>query len=195
LHIVGGEEYEKIKQLIWRYRHSEQQVFPILRLGRPLLHYTGLNNMPDDYGKIIADWRAQLEPKDASEAVVIMGHGGVHPGNTAYAAFQMKLAEAGLDRTFIYTVEGFPSLAYVIKKLQAAKIQKVSLKPFLLTSGDHVHEDMAGEDESSTKNQLMNAGFSVSVSFAGLGSYETIQQLYVEHVQDMIDCAAHCRLR
>ncbi|EIW16139.1 anaerobic cobalt chelatase, partial [Pelosinus fermentans B4] len=87
-------------------------------IGRPLLYYTGQEDRPDDYVEAIEALTAQLPKVENQEAIVFMGHGGVHPANTAYAALQMKMEEAGLNHIFVYTVEGFPPLESVIAKLK-----------------------------------------------------------------------------
>lgn len=185
LHVVAGEEYDKVKRLVVHYAHAG--MFERLRLGRPLLYFMGQEDQADDYLAAIEAVATELPKPGNEDAVVFMGHGGLHPANAAYAALQFKFEQAGLDRTYIYTVEGFPSLDNVIEKLNGNKVKKVLLVPFMLVAGDHVQNDMAGQDDDSAKSQLEQAGFHVDVYLRGLGESPLIQDLYVQHLQDAIN--------
>lgn len=184
LHVVVGEEYDKVKKIVVHCAHNKS--FQKINIGRPLLYYTGQEDRPDDYLSAIEAIEGQLPKLDHQEAVVFMGHGGVHPGNTAYAALQMKLEDAGLERVFVYTVEGYPILENVIQKLKKQGIKKVTLMPFMLVAGDHVKNDMAGDEEDSARSQLLKAGFEVNAYLHGLGENPKIQDLYVKHLNDAI---------
>lgn len=183
LYVAAAEEYEKLRKVSVHWAHAK--VFDRIIMGRPLLYYTGLKHKPDDYQ--IAIKAIQLPKLREQEAIVIMGHGGVHPGNTAYAALQIKLEDAGFTNVFIYTVEGFPSLDKIIEKLKDKKVKHVTLMPFMLVAGDHATKDMAGDDEDSAKSQLHKAGFNVDLYFHALGANLAIQDIYVQHLQDVID--------
>jgi sirohydrochlorin cobaltochelatase len=183
LHVIAGEEYEKIEKLVFQY----EKAFDKIRLGRPLLYHIGPEGHPDDYVEAIRAVERQLPELGSREALVFMGHGGVHPANGAYAVLQLKLEEAGWRKLFVYTVEGFPSLQYVMEKLKRHKVEKVALMPFMLVAGDHANNDMAGEEADSAKSCLMAAGFSVEVYLCGLGENEKIQDIYISHLQDSME--------
>ncbi len=185
LHVVAGEEYDKVKRLVVHFAHA--QAFDKIKLGRPLLYFMGQDEQPDDYLAAINAMAQQFPSFNNADALVLMGHGGAHPANAAYAALQLKLEQAGLDGIYVYTVEGFPSLENVIAKLKANQAGKVLLAPFMLVAGDHAQNDMAGDDEDSAKSQLEQAGFSVEVYLRGLGENPYIQELYVQHLRDAID--------
>jgi hypothetical protein len=53
----------------------------------------------------------------------------------------------------------------------------------MVVAGDHANNDMAGDDEDSWKSLFLASGKfeSVDTQISGLGSIETIKQLYVEH--------------
>jgi len=184
LHVIVGEEYDKVKVLVAHYAYAK--VFEQIKLGRPLLYFMGQAGKPDDYLAAIEAIKGQLPKLGAQEAVVFMGHGGMHPANTAYAALQMKMEEAELERVFIYTIEAYPSLENIIKKLQKQGIRKVTLMPFMLVAGDHVHHDMV-DDEHSAQTRLIRAGFEVDIYFHALGENTKVQDLYVQHLRDVIE--------
>ncbi|MBU2700286.1 sirohydrochlorin cobaltochelatase [Sporomusaceae bacterium BoRhaA] len=196
LHLVVGEEYEKIKWIVSHYVHAKLKVFEHVAIGRPLLYYMGLNGKSDDYLNAIQALKKQLPPLGREEAVVLVGHSKIHPVNTAYAALQLKMEETGWKHVFIYTIEGFPELHHVIAKLKKARIKKVMLMPFLLMADEQVEHALASHDDSSVKSQLSKAGFEVATYLHGLGENEAIQQLYVQHLLDLmcpIDRSKDCK--
>lgn len=191
LHIVAGEEYEKVKRIVAAYAHAKEKAFERIAIGRPLLYYMGQEEQPDDYLAVIEAIKSQLVKPDNSKAIVFMGHGGVHPANAAYAVLQMKLEQAGFGHSYVYTVEGFPSFESVVEKLQKQQVRKVKLMPFMLVAGDHANNDMAGDEPDSAKSQLLAAGFEVAAQLAGLGENAAIQELYVQHLKDAIAHLGH----
>lgn len=183
LHIVPGAEYDKIQMLV---AHAQIPDFPKICLARPLLYYMGQEGQPDDYEIAINALKNQLPKIQNDSAVVLMGHGGLHPANAAYGVLQLKLEDAGLNNVYIYTVEGYPELGRIIEKIKQKQIKKVLLIPFLLVAGEHATKDMAGEDEHSAKSQLTAAGFEVELYVRGLGENTAIQDIYVAHLQAAI---------
>ena len=49
-----------------------------------------------------------------------------------------------------------------------------------------INNDMAGDDEDTWKTAFERAGYQVECVLKGLGEYEAIQQLLVDHVKDAI---------
>ena len=86
---------------------------------------------------------------------------------------------------FVGTVEGYPEIEQVIKRLKDNNIKTVDLIPFMLVAGDHAINDMAGEDEDSWKSILEKEGFKVKVHLKGLGENPYIQDQFKNHA---IDC-------
>lgn len=193
LHIVAGEEFDKVKRIVIEYAHAQEKAFERIAIGRPLLFYMGQEEQPDDYLTVIDAVKSQLAKLEKDQAVVFMGHGGVHPANAAYAVLQMKLEQAGFEHAYVYTVEGFPSLNSVLEKLQKQQVRKVALLPFMLVAGDHAQNDMAGDEPDSAKSQLLTAGFEVEAYLCGLGENAAIQDIYVQHLKDAMHPGHTCR--
>ena len=63
------------------------------------------------------------------------------------------------------------------------KIRKVVLLPFMIVAGDHAHNDMAGDEPDSWASRFRAAGYQVEPVIKGLGSYQRIRELFIEHVQ------------
>ncbi len=184
LHMVPGDEYDKVRQLVDQY--NQKKVFDKLSLGRPILAFSGQEERPDDYQAAITALQTQLPKLMRREAVLFMGHGGNHPANAAYAALQLRLQDANVKNVFVSTVdgEGYPTLESVIAKLKANKIKTVTLMPLMVVAGDHAKNDMAGDEKDSFKSQLLEAGFQVKTYLHGLGENAAIQDIYVQHVRD-----------
>ena len=81
------------------------------------------------------------------------------------------------------TVEAEPELDEVILKVRAGGYKKVMLMPFMIVSGDHASNDMAGLGQDSWKNNFINEGFEVECIMKGLGEYSEIQSIFAEHVK------------
>jgi sirohydrochlorin cobaltochelatase len=186
LHMEAGDEYSKLTRTVDNYVRTK--AFDRLSVGRPVLYYTGQEGeKPDDYLIAIKALQNQFPQLGKRDAIALMGHGGVNPSNTAYAALQLKLKDAGVNNVFVFTVEGYPTIENLITELKANKIKKVTLMPLMLVAGDHANNDMAGDDKESFKSQLIAAGFQVDTYLHGLGENVGIQDIYVQHVRDAID--------
>jgi sirohydrochlorin cobaltochelatase len=59
--------------------------------------------------------------------------------------------------------------------------------PFMLVTGDHVINDMAGDKGSSWKNTLIKGGFEVEVNMLGLGQNKKIQDIFISHLKTIIE--------
>ncbi|MEL7634576.1 MULTISPECIES: sirohydrochlorin cobaltochelatase [Sporomusa] len=185
LHIAAGEEFDLVKGVV--KHHEAAKTFDKIALGRPIMYFMGQEEKPDDYLAAAKALENQFPKQKKDEAIVLMGHGGSHPGNSAYAAMQLKLQDEGYKNVYLFTVEGYPSFDNVLAKLKANKVKKVTLMPFMLVAGDHATNDMAGDEEDSAKSQLIAAGFKVDTYVHGLGENAGFQDIYIQHVKDAID--------
>jgi sirohydrochlorin cobaltochelatase len=177
LHLLNGLEFHKIVQCVWSMR--EKDTFDEIVIGRPLL------SSPGDYLALIDALKTQFPRPTAGHAVVLMGHGTSHPSDAAYSRLQLMMDEQGLEG-FIGTLEGYPGLEQVRGKLRKSGVREVTLMPLLLSSGDHVTEDMAGSGEDSWKSVLERDGFRVKLYMRGLGENEQVQSLYIRHIEDIL---------
>ena len=144
-HIINGSEYEKMIRMLEPYKAQ----IPVIRVGRPLL------TEEDDYKKTCQIMMKELHaPLKEDEAFVLMGHGSEHHSNSAYCQFENMLRDLGYENTYVGTVEGFPGLDYVIRRLKLREIKKVYLMPLMVVAGDHARNDLAGEDEDSWDSML-----------------------------------------
>ena len=184
LHIIPGEEYDRVVDEVERIRKSG--AFAEVLLGRPLLFTDGTQaDCPDDYAAVADALRQPFEMLCNNEALVMMGHGSGHFADAAYQKLQDRLLAAKLP-IFMGTVEGTLTLDDVMRHVQQSSFRRVRMMPFMLVAGDHAVNDMAGEEEDSWRSVLEAAGYEVSASLNGLGEFEKFRQLFVAHARDAI---------
>ena len=173
LHIICGDEYNKLKDMVAQYEDK----FDKISIGRPLLTYI------DDYRETVEAVKKDLDKMDIDEAVVFMGHGTEHESHSSYPAIEYMFRDYGIN-AFVGTVEGYPELEQVIKKLKNRNIKTVDLLPFMLVAGDHAINDMASDEEDSWKTILEKEGFNVKAHVKGLGENPYIQEKFKNHALD-----------
>jgi cobalamin biosynthesis Co2+ chelatase CbiK len=193
-HLMQGAEYDELMETVTKYSDK----FDDVMVAEPLLGEVGsdANVINEDKAKVAkaitsaavndAGYDSLEAAKDDGVAFVFMGHGTSHTAKVSYSQMQTQMDELGYDNVFIGTVEGEPeetSSENVIEAVAGAGYTKVVLRPLMVVAGDHANNDMAGDDEDSWKSLFLASGKfeSVDTQISGLGSIETIKQLYVEH--------------
>ncbi|QSX08825.1 sirohydrochlorin cobaltochelatase [Alkalibacter rhizosphaerae] len=174
-HIINGYEFEKV---IWACQENSRS-FHKLTISRPLLSTT------DDFREVVEILDEVYDFHDG-KAVIFMGHGSEHHANTAYPAMNFMLQDTGRGNAYIATVEGYPSFDMAVNFLEKKALEEVKLVPLMLVAGDHIEEDMLGDDEKSWKSILLNKGYHVEGILAGLGELPKIRQIYCRHVEEAI---------
>lgn len=169
-HIMHGFEYDGIVAAAAPF----QKQFDQLVVGTPLL------SAQEDYKQAVQTL-GELVPREPGDALVLMGHGTGHPANACYAALEYAFHDAGYKNVFVGTVEGYPDLEAVKRRLRESGAQRVFLTPFMVVFGDHAANDMAGDEEDSWKKQLEKEGCRVQILLKGLGEYPGIVNQYVQH--------------
>jgi len=180
LHIIAGEEYHQLVSVVRSLGTLRGKYgFVRLSIGSPLL------SSLEDYRKT-AELLKTRYGRYGSEggAVVFMGHGTHHGGNSAYSQMQMLFDEERLP--FIMgTVEGFPGIDTVKRRLAALKPGKVTLVPFMVVAGDHARNDMAdGDDPDSWISILRSEGYEVQAVLKGLGDGDGLAELFAGHIRE-----------
>ncbi|MCJ7689493.1 MAG: sirohydrochlorin cobaltochelatase, partial [Clostridiaceae bacterium] len=133
LHLIPGEEYDYVKEVVHKFKN--ENAFKKIKLGRPALYYKGEEDrIPNDYG-ILVDAVEEIIPSD--KVVVFMGHGTIHYANACYSCLQSVFNDHGYENVYLGTVEGYPTLQDVVRKLKKDKIEEVNLIPLMLVAGDH----------------------------------------------------------
>ncbi|WP_054741886.1 sirohydrochlorin cobaltochelatase [Cellulosilyticum ruminicola] len=175
LHIICGDEYTKLKDQVEVYKDK----FKKITLGRPLL------TLINDYKETVALLKQELPELKEGEGLVFMGHGTEHPAHSAYCALDYMFDQEDM-KIYVGTVEGYPEIGEVFKRLKRDHIKKIYLTPFMLVAGDHATNDMASDEEDSWKTLFEEAGYEVEIIFKGLGEYEGVQQRFITHAKESI---------
>ncbi|MFA9423784.1 MAG: sirohydrochlorin cobaltochelatase [Sedimentibacter sp.] len=177
-HVMNGEEYDELCAAVEPYIQN----FETIRIGKPLLTST------EDYEELVNIIKEETkELNEEGTAVVFMGHGTSHFANATYACLDYHMKHEISENYFVGTVEGYPTITEVIGDVEKQGATKVTLLPFMIVSGDHANNDMAGDEEDSWKTQFKQAGYEVDAVLKGLGEYEGVQNMVVEHLQAAID--------
>lgn len=163
--VMAGLEYHRLLEDCRGVAGS----FRSLTVSPPLL---------DSPGDIAAVARLLLErhrdlPEDT--ALVLMGHGTGHRGDFAYGALDCAFRDLGRQDVFVATIEGGNGIGGLLRRLAACNLRRVVLRPLLMTVGDHVKNDMQGEQPGSWKNRLAAEGFRVSCLPEGLAELPSIR--------------------
>ena len=92
-----------------------------MTFGTPLMYWMGQEGQTDDIAKTVQAVATQFPKVGPKDAVLIMAHGTPDPSNAYYSVIQDRLESAGLHNTYIYTVEGWPSLEDIVPQLKAKR--------------------------------------------------------------------------
>lgn len=182
LHIIFGEEYDKIKDAVSSIK--ELNYFKVLELSTPLLYKN------EDYVNAFEALRKDIAGYGVEEGIVLMAHGTAHQANACYFQLQTVAQNRGAGNVHIATVEGYPTIEEIIPLLKSKNYKKLNLIPFMLVCGDHATNDMASEEEDSWKTILEGQGFEVNCVLKGIGESKNFQQLYVNLLRNAITEAA-----
>jgi sirohydrochlorin cobaltochelatase len=174
--VINGEEQEEMQEALEPF----EEKFSKFTLSSPLL------NSYEDYVALVNSMATELPTTAEGEAIVLMGHGTPHEGNSAYGTLDYIFKDEGYANVFVGTVEGFPTFDTILKNLEAGGYSKVTLLPAMIVAGDHAHNDMAGDEEDSWKQMLKAEGYDVDFVMAGLGELPSIRGQFVAHAQDAL---------
>ncbi|MFT3739215.1 MAG: sirohydrochlorin cobaltochelatase [Breznakibacter sp.] len=176
LHVIPGYEYHDLLRVV----HSMQGLpkgIQRITVGDPLL--TSHDDMASVTG-ILANWVQTF--RHPGDAVVFMGHGTNHPSNIYYPGLQFYLGERD-PMLFVGTVEGYPSVDDVVKKLKTRLPQKVWLVPLMTVAGDHALNDMTGNNGQSWEEIMQREQIPAQAVLKGLGQIDEITDVWIAHLR------------
>ncbi|MDR3629816.1 MAG: sirohydrochlorin cobaltochelatase [Desulfocapsaceae bacterium] len=190
-HISLGEEYMDLVSYINGLNaittiKEKNRPFLRLAISRPALGTMGPKHpYSDDINEVAKSLAADIgKAREAGAALLYMAHGNdFFPSSGAYLqlvdVLRMQHPET---KTYIASVEGFPSLETTIREMKEDKVQKVILKPLMDVAGDHAHNDMAGGGPDSMKSILIKNGFQVTTVIEGMGEQDGFADVFVNHL-------------
>ena len=199
-HLMHGAEYDELKDAAAAYADQFEKIV----IAEPLLGQVGSEvSETNDDKKAVAEavtaaavekagYGSLDEAAEDGTAFVLMGHGTSHAAKITYDQMQTQMQDLGYANVFIGTVEGEPedtACEAVIDAVNAAGYKKVVLRPLMVVAGDHANNDMAGDEEDSWKSMFTASGHfdSVDCQIEGMGRIDAIEEIYVQHTQDVID--------
>jgi len=171
LHIVPGEEYEKLVAA------AGTAPMPVA-VGKPLL------SSADDCRRVIEALQG-LHSVPEGQAVVLAGHGTRHPAGTAmYELFNRHLRKRCDRHVYLCMVEGEPSWPAVHEAIRGGGFRGVLFVPFMLVAGEHIMRDVLGGHPDSWRSSL--EGIDCTAVRRGLGCNETIREIFGDHLRDVL---------
>ena len=57
----------------------------------------------------------------------------------------------------------------------------------MLVAGDYATNDMSSDEEGSWYHFFKERGYEVKAHLVGLGEYPEVQQLYIQHLEEIIE--------
>ncbi len=177
-HIIDGVENNKMKQIADRYRSD----FETLCIAGALLEEEA------DYETVAKVLWDSLKEAARDKVVIFMGHGSRHEADGSYGKMERALRAYAGREIFIATVEGAVTIEEVLRRMKHSGPPEgefgpaVLFVPFMLVAGEHAVNDMAGEQDSFAA-KAKAAGMNVTCLLKGLGEYEGIRELYLEHLR------------
>ncbi len=199
-HLMHGTEYDELKDAAAAYADQFEKIV----IAEPLLGQVGSEvSETNDDKKAVAEavtaaavekagYGSLDEAAEDGTAFVLMGHGTSHAAKITYDQMQTQMQDLGYANVFIGTVEGEPedtACEAVIEAVKDGGYKKVVLRPLMVVAGDHANNDMAGDEEDSWKSMFTASGHfdSVDCQIEGMGRIDAIEEIYVQHTQDVID--------
>ncbi len=190
--LTHGEEYIDLKAYVDALDSIETikekwKPFNKIALGRPLMGTWGKKfEYRQDLKQLVEALSGDVElAKKNNTALLYMGHGNSHLSTGSYYELGELLTATYPDtKIYVGLVEGHPAFDTVLAKMKSDGVKNVTLKPLMVVAGDHASNDMAGDEDDSWKVMLTNAGIKVTPVLEGLGSKESIQKIYLNHLTD-----------
>lgn len=179
LHTIGGAEFHDLLGVVKGFE-AMPGAFEEIIVGDPLLA------SQKDIAQV-SELLLQNVPghREADQAVIFMGHGTHHPSNAFYSALMYNLQQKD-SNAYVAVVEGWPLLEDIKEELEQKQIEKAYLLPFMSVAGDHVRNDMAGDEPDSWISVLNKDGIKCETVLKGTAEYDDIADVWVGHLKDVM---------
>lgn len=191
-HIAHGEQYEDLSSYIKGLQSiktikKKWMPFDKIVVSRPALGTHGtIHDYHDDMKEVVSVLKPDVDiALNENALLVYVGHGNEYFSTGIYTETQNEFRTQYPEvKTYIGQVEGFPDLDTFLDEIVATNIKNVVLKPFMLTAGDHAHNDISGDNNDSWKNRLEQKGLKVINVMKGLGSNNDFANLYAKRIME-----------
>ncbi len=142
----------------------------------PLLYY------PENIQNAVTALESEFgNPEDT--ATIFCAHGNAK--NLEYNAELIQVDQylrANYDNTYLAVMEGTPEFSKVREEIKASGVKNVRFISFMLTYGDHMSNDVFGDEEDSMKTQL---GLEATIT-DGLASNNEFQNVYIDAMKSVM---------
>ena len=163
LMLMVGQEYREAMDIPTRGLN--------VKYVHPMLYY------PENIQNIVN----ALESEFATDggATVICAH-----GNEAYPEYNAELIQMdrylreNYDNTYLAVMEGTPEFDPVLESILDSEVDHVNFIPLMMTFGDHMSNDVMGDEEDSFKTQI---GLPAEAANS-LASLDVIQDLVIQKI-------------
>lgn len=179
LHVIPGDEYHDLLAVAESFRTAARS-FQALSVGKPLIAGPGDVRRAADavFNHIPAD-------RPPGQAVVLMGHGTWHPGDSVYDELYAEL-QARDENVFVATMDGRLTIDHVSDKLNQKGVESALLMPLLAVAGRHVQKDMCGQGPDSWVSVLEGAGISCTCVTQGTAGYPDFAGIWLDHLEEAL---------
>jgi sirohydrochlorin cobaltochelatase len=190
VHMVPAEEYRDLCAAVETLAASRilqhRTLIPLrLAVGRPAL---GLGDAGDHSGgEVVAAARALAADVELARsrraALLYMGHGSKRfSAGPIYQDFVEAMRGLYPDvLTAIALVEGSPSVPEALQYFRRHGVQRLLLKPLMVSAGRHARQDMTGPPPRGWQSLLAVEGFMVEPILRGLGEHDPFAAIFVRH--------------
>ncbi len=141
----------------------------------PLLYY------PENIQNAVIALESEIGGKDT--ATVFCAHGNEHyPEYNAELIRIDQYLRENYKNTYLTVMEGVPPFKPVKEAITASGVSKVKFVTFMLTFGDHMSNDVIGDEPDSMKTRI---GLPAEVS-DGMASLPAIQNIYLQKIKSAL---------
>lgn len=171
-------ELEELRQETGAYARQ----FQSLALGRPLL-----STMADylEFADAVLFHAPSLLP---GEALVLVGGGSAAPMDSRFACLDYILRDRGGVPVCVGTVDGYPGLPEVLRRLRTDwDAKRVCLMPLFMTVELRAKYEVLSDEPDAWASRLRAEGFPVRTVAQGLGENPGVQALLVSHAQEALE--------
>jgi len=172
LHIVPGKEFEKIRDAACSFPLETAVSMPLLSVREDC--------------NIVLEALSDTIPDPEEWITVFVGHGSEHDRAEALYKDFDECVHARFPRN-VYTamIEGIPAWEETRRTIEENPLRRVKFIPLMFVAGDHIKNDVLGDDGASWKTQL--DGFEVDGNERGMGYNPRIIALYVDRLKKALE--------
>jgi sirohydrochlorin cobaltochelatase len=189
-HMYHGEQYEDLKSYVRALQSIRTvkrawQPFESIVLSRPALGTWGIeHDYSRDIDEVVALFEDDVERAGRKEAALVyVAHGNDFFSSGAFSETCRAMREAWPDASIhIGVVEGRPGIEDILAEVAGGNRKRIILRPFMITAGDHAHNDIADDSPDSWKGAFETAGYHVETRMEGLGADDRFASIFAKRI-------------